>query len=93
MTAPATNGRGDWQEWETGRCAPVGAKPRDQPPTGAKAPPKGARGERSTANGGADEQITAPAGATDNARNDLKMRGHARHHQTDDGGAEGERKP
>ena len=93
MAAPATNGRGGWQEWETGRRALVGAKPRDQPPTGAKAPQQGARGERSTANGGAYEQITATAGATDYARNDLKMRGHARHHQTDDGGVEGERNP
>lgn len=57
MTAPATNGRGGWQEWETGRRALAGAKPRDQPPTGAKAPPKGARGARSTANGGAYEQM------------------------------------
>ena len=57
MTAPATKGRGGWQEWETGRRAPVGAKPRDQPPTGAKAPQQGARGERSTANGGAYEQM------------------------------------
>lgn len=54
---PTSRARGGRAEWETGRRALVGAKPRDQPPTGAKAPPKGARGERSTANGGAYEQM------------------------------------
>ena len=93
MTAPATNGRGGWQEWATRKGGFMPPDARNQPPTGAKAPQQGARGERSTANGGAYEQIPATAGATDNARNDLKMGGHARHHQTDDGGAEGERSP
>ena len=57
MTAPATNGRGGWQEWETTKAPLAGGDGSDQPPTGAKAPQKGARGERSTANGGAYEQM------------------------------------
>ena len=57
MTAPATNGRGGWQEWETGRRALAGAKPRDQPRTGAKRAHRARWGERSTANGGAYEQM------------------------------------
>ena len=57
MTAPATKGRGGWQEWETTKGGLVPPDGSDQPPTGAKAPQKGARGERSTANGGAYEQM------------------------------------
>ena len=44
-------------EWETGRRALVGAKPRDQPRTGAKRAHRARWGERSTANGGAYEQM------------------------------------
>lgn len=44
-------------EWETGRRALVGAKPRDQPRTGAKRGRRTRRGARSTANDGATEHM------------------------------------
>lgn len=54
---PTSRARGGRAEWETGRRALVGAKPRDQPPTGAKRGRRTRRGARSTANGGAYEQM------------------------------------
>ena len=52
-----TRGRGGRAEWETGRRALVGAKPRDQPRTGAKRGRRTRRGARSTANDGAYEHM------------------------------------
>ena len=57
MTTHATIRSGRRQEWETGRRALVGAKPRDQPPKGAKRARSTRGEERSTANGGAYEHM------------------------------------
>lgn len=57
MTAPATNGRGDWQEWATRKGGFMPPDARNQPPTGAKAPQQGAREERSTATNTATRQM------------------------------------
>lgn len=57
---PTTRGRGGRAEWETGRSALVGAKPRDQPPTGAKRARSTRRGARSTAPSSAPKHMKRP---------------------------------